>query len=103
MPCILSHGRGYLPTASQMAAQMTPRKAAVPPKTAHCTVSGAFWSSIIKAGNLGPGAGVGASGAGSGAGGRTASGKGVGPTTGGGATWVDAPSDTRDAAAHKAS
>ena len=56
----------------------------------------------MKAGNL-AGVGVGASGTGSGDGGRPASGKGEGPTVEGGATWVDAPSDTAAAAAHKAS
>src|ERR1017187_8271630 len=102
MSWILPHDGGYLPTASQMATQMTPRKAAVPPKTAHCTVSGTLRSSTMKAGNL-AGVGVGASGTGSGDGGRTASGKGVGATVEGGATREDAPSDTRAAAAHRAS
>src|ERR1017187_7987750 len=111
MSCILPHGRDYsphgrdyLPTAIQMAAQMTPRKAAVPPKMAHCTESGALRSSTMNAGNLaGVGVGVGASGTGSGDSGRAASGKGDGATVEGGATWVDAPSDTRAAAAHRAS
>src|ERR1035437_8599456 len=100
MSCILSQDRDYLPTASQMATQMTPRKANVPPKMAHCTESGALRSSTMKAGNL-AGGGVGASGTGSGDGGRVASGKGDEATVEGGATWVDAPSDTRAAAAHR--
>src|ERR1035438_10448601 len=98
----VGHDGDYLATASQMATQMTPRKAAVPPKTAHCQVSGTLRSSTMKAGNL-AGVGVVASGPGSGDGGRAASGKGDGPTVEGGATWLDAPSDTTVAAAHSAS
>src|ERR1035438_6005786 len=105
---ILLHGRGYLPTANQMATQMTPRKAAVPPKTAHCTESGVWWRSIMRAGkdmDLTSGARVGASGRGTGSrkGGGAASGKDGGAAGGGSATWGEAASATMMAAAHRAS
>src|ERR1035437_7836960 len=103
MSCILPHDRGYLPTENQMATKMMPRNAKVAPKTAHCTEDGALRSSTTKAGNLGSGGSVGAIGTGSGVGGRATSGKGDGPTGDAGATWLDAPSATSVAAAHKAS
>src|ERR1035441_180865 len=103
MPCILPHVRDYLPTASQMATQMTPRKAAVPPKMAHCTESGAWWRSVIKAGKDDLTTGAGASGTGAGEGGRAARGKASGATGAGAATLMDAASATMVAAAHRAS
>ena len=92
----------YLPTANQIATQTTPRKAAVPPKTAHCRESGTPRRFVMNT-VMGLATGAGAScGSGTRSGEGEASGRGAGGGGGGGA-WLDAASATIPAAAQRLS